>query len=102
MKEVEVKARVRNLTTLKKKLQTLGCKFAKPLKQKDIIYIHRSEKFTAFKRGRVALRLRDANGKYTFTLKKQLNSELDNIEKEIIINDLSQAQDILKNINFVE
>lgn len=102
MKEIEVKARVKNIDEVKVKLIGLGSVFSEPLVQKDIVYLHQSLAFKDIKRGTSVLRIRNANGKYTLTLKKQLENELDNIEREIVFDDFQQAADILQYMDYRE
>jgi len=102
MKEIEVKAKISNFKNIKQKLINLGCKFSEPLLQKDTIYIHKSIKYTDIKQGDSVLRIRDSNGKFIMTLKYQLETKLNNIEKEIVIDDPIQGDAILKYIDFKE
>tara|TARA_Y100000031_G_C8194943_1_gene373220 strand:+ start:834 stop:1379 length:546 start_codon:yes stop_codon:yes gene_type:complete len=102
MKEVEVKAKINNIDEIKSKLINLSCEFSETLVQKDRIYLHKSIEFKDIKKGTVILRIRDSNGKYFMTLKKQLENELDNIEKETSIDSQEQAHEILKYLDFHE
>src|SRR3989344_924740 len=102
MKEVEVKAKIKNLEEVKEKLQKLGCVFSKPLIQKDKIYLHKNTMFQNVTKGKVILRIRDSNGIFIITLKKQLENELDNIEREVIVNDPIEAEEILKEMDYKE
>ncbi len=103
MQEVEVKAKIKDLQSIKIKLTEMGCSFSEPLVQKDIIFLHNSTKTQEILKDKVTLRIRNTNDKkYTFTLKKKLTNELDNIEREIIINDPKQAEDILNYMNYYE
>jgi len=102
MKEIEVKAKILDFNDIKQKLIDLGCKFSKPLLQKDTIYIHKSIKYTDIKQGDSVLRIRDSNGKFIMTLKYQLETKLNNIEKEIVIDDPIQGDAILKYMDFKE
>lgn len=102
MKEIEVKAKVSNLGFIKNELIKRGCTFSEPLIQKDRVYLHNSIEFPDIKRGTVILRIRDSNGKFIITLKKQLENELDNIEREIMVDSPEQADEILKYMDFHE
>ena len=55
MKEIEVKAKVRNLEEVKQKLSALGCVFSEPVLQDDRIYLHNSIEFEDIKKGTVNL-----------------------------------------------
>lgn len=102
MKEIEVKAKLNRPKEVKRKLIDLGCSFSEPLVQKDIIYLHKSLEFKDITRGKVVLRIRNSNGKLLLTLKKQLENELDNIEREITFDDFQQAADILGYMDYHE
>lgn len=102
MKEIEVKAKINNINIIKAKLIKMGCSFSEPLIQRDVIFLHNSMKFKDFGKGKVILRIRNSNGIFMLTLKKQLENELDNIEKEIIVNDPIQTQDILEYMGYHE
>jgi len=102
MKEIEVKAKINNISKIKNKLIKMGCSFSEPLLQRDIIFLHNSMEFKDIGEGKVILRIRNSNGKFLLTLKKQLKNELDNIEREITVDDPTQAQDILKYMNYHE
>lgn len=102
MKEVEVKAKIQNIADIQTKLLELGCKFSELLIQKDKIFLHNSIEFPDIKKGTVILRIRNSNGNLIMTLKKQLENELDNIEKEITINNPNQGEEILKHLDFRE
>lgn len=102
MKEVEVKVKISNIKDIKSKLSKLGCEFSETLVQKDKIYLHNTTEFSNIKKGDIVLRIRNSNGKFILTLKKQLENELDNLEKEIIINDQEQGNSILELMDFRE
>lgn len=102
MKEVEVKAKVTNLEEIKHKLTTLGCTFSNPLIQKDKVFLKKGLTLKDHGKGLVALRIRDENGTYTMTMKKQVGDGLDKIEKEIIIDDPKQGEDIILHMGFHE
>lgn len=102
MKEVEVKAKISDIEELKTRLINLDCSFSEVLVQKDKIYLHNSIEFPDIKKGTVVLRIRNSNGKIILTLKKQLENELDNIEREIVIDNLEQGDEILKYMDFRE
>lgn len=102
MKEIEVKAKIANIQTLKDVLTNLGCVFSKPTIQHDTIFLHHSLTPQAVQRGNVILRLRKSNGKCILTLKKQLSNELDNIEREVEVMNEHQAAEILHYLDFKE
>lgn len=102
MKEVEVKAKLKDGAAAKAKLEALGCMLSEPIIQDDKIYLRNGLDLSAAGRGLVALRIRNANGKYILTLKKQLENQTDNLEYEIVIDDPVQAHDILTLMDYHE
>jgi len=100
MKEIEVKAKVKDFGVLIDKLIKMGCELTLPIIQKDKIFIQDGLKFPP-EYGKAVLRIRDSNGRFTLTLKKRIGNGLDKVEHEIVINDPIEAEEILKNMNFI-
>jgi len=72
------------------------------LKQDDIIFLDKSITFPEIKSGITVLRIRNSDGKFILTLKKSEENELACIEKEIVIDDPTQAKEILEHIGYRE
>lgn len=102
LKEVEVKAKVESFEEIQSKLSDLGCIFSEPQTQKDRIYLDNSIEFPDKTVGTLYLRIRNSNGKHIFTLKKQLATEAENLEKELVIDDPEKCNDILKLMGYHE
>ena len=102
MKEVEVKAKVENLDAIKRRFVEMGCEFSEPIQQDDMIFLHTSVEFETIVRGSVIMRIRDANGKIMLNLKKQLENEFDNIEREFEISDAQEAKEMLECMDYTE
>ncbi len=101
MKEIEVKARIRNPEELRAKLTALGCQFSEPVAQDDTVYLQRPlEIKDGGQRGIVALRIRRQAGKNILTVKKQLENGLDKIEYEIVVDDPAQAHAMIEVLDF--
>jgi predicted adenylyl cyclase CyaB len=96
MREVEVKARVSDLDALKNKLVLLWYFFSQALFQQDRLYLPNAIAYTDIRQGTTIMRIRNTNGNYTLTLRKHWEDELDDIEREITIDDAEQAAEILK------
>jgi adenylate cyclase, class 2 len=94
MYEVEVKAKVSNLESLKHQLQNLGCELSEPITQHDYIYNQIGIDFANHKTP--VLRLREQNGKIIFTLKKDRGDELDCIEKEVEVDNRQTMEEIFE------
>jgi len=102
MKEVEVKAKVSSFEEIQSRLRDLGCDFSEPLIQEDRIYLQNGIEFPDKTTGTLFARIRNSNGKYIFTLKKQLETEFENIEHELIIDSPEEANEMLKLLDFHE
>ena len=86
-KEIEVKARVRDLEAVATKLVNLGCSLSEPMVQDDTIFINFDGEYTDYSPGTNFLRLRRSKGKVLFTIKQPQSNELDCIEHETEIAD---------------
>lgn len=96
MKEIEIKARLRDKTAITRKLKTLGCVFEKPITQQDTVYAEHVGSLVAFRTNKVFLRLRVKNGSKTFfTLKKRGVNDLDAIEHEMEVSSKDEMEKIL-------
>lgn len=82
MKEIEVKAKIKNLSELLKSLKNLGILLSPPVVQIDRIFISKGATQPT-RPGQCALRIREQNGTYLFTVKQTITNDLDCIEKEI-------------------
>jgi len=102
MKEVEVKAKVKSLDKLQKKLEGKGAVFKEPQIQKDVIFLHKDSSRDRSRRGKVILRLRQTDEVNILTLKKQLGNELDNIEHEIVVDNWVAAKNIINLLDYDE
>ena len=99
MREIEIKVTVNNKVDLQSKLSNLGVKLGKPKKQHDVVYgiKHDSE----FERQASWLRIRTEDDETVyFTLKKNVTSELDSIEHEIIVDDAETLEKIITTLGF--
>lgn len=102
MREIEVKAKVRDETLLLKNIAAFGISLSNPISQKDIVF---SPKGTAPDAEFIeqALRIRDQDGKIIFTYKKPgPSNHLNKIEIETAIGDAEAMANICKAIGFEE
>jgi adenylate cyclase, class 2 len=86
MKEIEVKARVKDVDALLKQLEEMGCVFSPTIHQIDRIFIAENGTIPS-QTGDNVLRIREQNGKYFLTLKQTQSNQLDCIEEEVEISD---------------
>lgn len=99
MYEVEIKAKLRDRDSVKKKLADLGCTFGEELHQIDSIFIPKDVTFPPPFEIPV-LRVRKQNNKYFFTLKISQSSRQDCIEKEFEISDGEKMIEVLHLIGY--
>ena len=95
MREIEVKAKLRDKEGVMRKLVELGCRFSEPVTQKDSIFIEPGLT-VPIPPGRTALRIREQDGKYIFTLKQSVLNQLDCLEKEVAIDRPEEMKEIIK------
>ncbi|MEO8638181.1 MAG: class IV adenylate cyclase [Candidatus Taylorbacteria bacterium] len=87
MKEIEVKARLRDKKAVVKKLKSIGCVFEVPVTQSDTVYAKVVGTVSKYLSSDVFLRIRVKNGKKIFfTVKKPLSNGLDKLEYEVVVN----------------
>jgi|SRR3989344_5800672 len=87
-KEVEVKAKINDLNLMVQKLTNLGCVLSLPIVQIDSIFVDDNYgEFDKFQSGKNLLRIREADGKFIFTIKQPQNNEQDSIEYETEISE---------------
>jgi adenylate cyclase, class 2 len=100
MKEVEVKAKIDNFDSAKEKLVSLGCELSEPLIQDDKIYLQNGLDLGDTRKGLVAMRIRNQNGKSIFNMKIQLENDLDNTEHETEVADPDELHEMLLNLDY--
>ncbi len=100
-REIEVKAKVRDVKALMEKLIRLGCAFSPEISQIDRIFIPIGSSIPVPK-GVNVLRLRRENGKILLTLKQVNNNQLDKIEHEFYVSDEEKAKDAILLLGFQE
>lgn len=99
MREIEIKAKVSDKTSLIEKLTAAGVMLGDPLKQHDVVYArpgaingNPDENW---------LRIRTQNDeKHIFTLKRSMTGELDSIEHEVTINNDDEMRAIIKYLGY--
>lgn len=102
MREIEVKARVRNKESLVSELEKLGIKLSDPIIQNDVIFSRPVENYGEYIPNFSCVRIRKQNDKYLFTLKKSGINELDSIEHETEISNPEEMTSIVKLLGQVE
>ena len=100
-KEIEVKARLKSFSQIKANLEKLGCVFSSEIIQKDTNYINKESTFPYITPGCQALRIREEGDKVILTFKESVDNELDKIEREVLVSDKGQMEDIIKMVGFL-
>lgn len=99
MREIEVKARVKDLSKLEKVLDGQGITLSKKLTQHDVVYGEPGNKDNEF--GANWLRIRTENKKTVyFTLKRSVVGHLDSIEHETIVDNANELEEIIKLLGY--
>jgi len=96
MREIEVKAKVKNWDMLITKLDALGVKLSPPIHQHDTIYVDGDWEFTQFVSDRNILRIRRQGDKSILTLKRPGKNELDCTECETEVSNPESTHKMLK------
>jgi predicted adenylyl cyclase CyaB len=78
MKEIEVKAHLKNPDQVLKKLEALGCEMSQPIRQVDTVYTRIPAKTVEeYMQNNHFVRIREkSDGKFVFTVKKPLSKEV--------------------------
>jgi len=99
MREIEIKARVKDEQNLLDSLVVHGIHLGKPVTQHDVVYCKPGAVENAFDAN--WLRIRTENGKkVTFTLKRSVHGHLDSIEHETVVSDGEELEAIIKLLGF--
>ena len=99
MREIEVKARIRDLDKLEKVLVEKGITLGEKLTQHDVVYEEPGNKDN--EAGANWLRIRTENHKTVyFTLKRSVVGHLDSIEHETIVDDAKELEEIIKLLGY--
>jgi adenylate cyclase class 2 len=99
--EIEVKVRVNDLEAFAQKLEAVGCVVSPKVLQEDIIFAN-YKPFDVFKSGATIARIRKANEKILFTVKKSQSNELDCLEREVEIDNALEMKEAILLMGFYE
>lgn len=103
MKEVEIKAKLRDKDTIMKRLADLGCTFEALITQNDKVFVEDTSSIKAFKANRFFLRIRIKNNSVAiFTVKKKGVNDLDSFEHETVIENPDEMEKALLMIGYKE
>ncbi len=102
MKEIEVKAKIRNKAEVVAKLEAAGCKLGDPIVQKDTIFVPQNIVTLPTEAGVPVLRIREQHGKFILTMKIRLTNGLDKQESETEISNPDSMKEIILASGFKE
>ena len=103
MKEIEIKARLKDKEKVMQKLRSLGCVFKPAITQEDVVYTERVGSLEALRSNKFFLRLRVKNhSKVLFTIKKRMVNDLDAIEHEVEVNSKTEMEQAILLMGFKE
>lgn len=95
MREIEIKARVKDKQTLLQKIEKLGITLGEPKTHHDVVFCKPGQK--DYEEGSIWLRIRTENGsKVIWTLKGDTGRKLDSIEHEVEVSDGEELEKMLK------
>ncbi len=98
MKEIEVKARIKNAEQLFKKLASIGCILSVPVRQADTVYTRIPAKTVEdYLKNDHFVRIREkSDGSFLFTVKKPISREfLTKTEHETEVKDIKELEEAL-------
>ncbi len=100
MKEVEVKARLRDKDALVAKLTDLGCMLSAPIRQDDTLYAAIDKPITEFTIGDLVMRIRRQGSTAILTGKIPVTNHLDKLESETEVSDAAAMEQLLEWMDF--
>ncbi len=101
MREIEIKAKLKNKAQVVKKLKALGCVFSPSITQEDSVYTKNIGSLELYRNNEAYLRIRIKNVIETlFTLKKKGVNDLDAIEHEVTINSKEEMEQALFHMGY--
>jgi adenylate cyclase class 2 len=101
MREIEIKAKVRDLSTLIKAFGRSGIEMPDSIVQHDIIFVPKPYKLSEIKKGQAPiLRIRTVKDKCTLNLKRDITDQLDCLEYETEITNKESAISILNELSY--
>ncbi len=102
VKEVEVKAAVRDVPALRQALAAFGCTLSEPVRQEDILYAAEAKPITEFGLGDLVLRIRRQGDQAILTGKIPVTNHLDKHEAETVVSDPVAMTELLTWMDYQE
>lgn len=103
MKEIEIKAKLKDKMSVMKKLESFGCEFEPEVTQEDVVYVENTGSLETFLANKAFLRLRVRDGKKVlFTVKKRTKINLEAIEHEVEVSSKDEMEKALLLMGYKE
>lgn len=102
MKEIEIKAYLKDKEFVLEKLQKLGCFLSEPITQTDTVFVQKTGPLDIYLSNDVFPRIRiTGSGKNIFTVKKPISREiLTKLEAEVEVSDSTKLSDALEMLGY--
>lgn len=101
MREIEIKARLRDVERFQASLSQHGIEVPAEVRQVDSIYVSKEFTFAESKgKYKPILRLREQSGAFRLTLKRDLSDDLDSIEYETEVGNPTDVHAILDELGY--
>lgn len=105
MREIEIKARVRDEAGLQAKLQELGCTLGEAVHQEDVVYAEKTGSLDEFLTNSVFLRIRETPTQIVFTLKynpdRQGEPDAMPVEHEVTVSSRKELEGMLALLGYL-
>jgi len=105
MREIEIKARVKDRVSLLATLKTNGVELSEPITQRDRVFglqgVDGGDDTNDASWLRIRIETKNGTTKQIFTLKKSVTNQMDSIEHETEIADGAELEQIIKHLNFL-
>ena len=102
MKEIELKAKVRDVQALEQYLQEAGCVWSAPITQEDKVYLPNGMTYEDSFLGVSVLRVRVQDDSIRMTLKQSQSNDLDCIEHEVVVDNAEEASALITMMDYYQ
>ncbi len=101
MREIEIKARVESLSSIRSTLQAKNFELSEPIKQHDVVWgLPGAESGINAPWLRLRTQIKGSEAKYLFTLKRSVTGQLDSIEHETEVTNPDAIEGIVRELGF--
>lgn len=106
MREIEIKAHLRDREGVKERLEELGCVFGEVAIQKDVVYVEKVGSIETYLSNINFLRIRETDTQCIFTVKQHKNRTQNSdstsmpLEHEVVVNSPTELEAILRLLGY--